>query len=179
MALNYFLVGSGAIGCEMLKNWALMGVAAGDSGRVHITDMDSIEKSNLSRQFLFRPADIGKMKAIAATAKAQEMNPAMKITVYEARVGSDSEGLFNDDFFESLDGVTNALDNIEARLYMDSRCLFYQVGAGDREGIGPESSPFLIVGPPLVTRPETTRATGAHRRGTPATTPPTGRARSG
>ena len=45
----------------------------------------------------------------------------MKITVYEARVGSDSEALFNDDFFESLDGVTNALDNIEARLYMDSR----------------------------------------------------------
>merc|ERR1719409_998830 len=110
----------------MLKNWALMGLAAGDAGHVHITDMDSIEKSNLSRQFLFRPADIGKMKATAATAKAQEMNPAMKITVYEARVGSDSEALFNDDFFESLDGVTNALDNIEARLYMDSRCLFYQ-----------------------------------------------------
>jgi len=52
--LKYFLVGAGAIGCEMLKNWALMGLGAGDSGSVVVTDMDTIEKSNLSRQFLFR-----------------------------------------------------------------------------------------------------------------------------
>jgi len=145
MALNYFLVGSGAIGCEMLKNWALMGLAAGESGHVHITDMDSIEKSNLSRQFLFRPSDIGKMKATAATAKAQEMNPAMKITVYEARVGSDSEGLFNDDFFEALDGVTNALDNIEARLYMDSRCLFYQKPLLESGTLGTKGNTQMVV----------------------------------
>jgi ubiquitin-activating enzyme E1 len=52
--LKYFLVGAGAIGCEMLKNWALMGLGAGEHGRVVVTDMDTIEKSNLSRQFLFR-----------------------------------------------------------------------------------------------------------------------------
>jgi ThiF family len=47
---HMFLVGAGAIGCEMLKNWAMMGLgltAAG--GVVHVTDMDHIEKSNLSR----------------------------------------------------------------------------------------------------------------------------------
>jgi ubiquitin-activating enzyme E1 len=57
--LNMFLVGAGAIGCEMLKNWAMMGVSCspGDGTRggvIHVTDMDAIEKSNLSRQFLFR-----------------------------------------------------------------------------------------------------------------------------
>ncbi len=51
-------VGAGAIGCEMLKNWAMMGVAAGAEGKVTITDMDIIEKSNLNRQFLFRPWDV-------------------------------------------------------------------------------------------------------------------------
>ena len=56
--LNYFLVGAGAIGCEMLKNWALMGVGCGPRGQVHVTDMDRIEKSNLNRQFLFRPHDV-------------------------------------------------------------------------------------------------------------------------
>lgn len=56
--LNYFLVGSGAIGCEMLKNWAMMGVASDKSGLVHVTDMDTIEKSNLNRQFLFRSSDL-------------------------------------------------------------------------------------------------------------------------
>ncbi|CAM9370743.1 unnamed protein product [Hapterophycus canaliculatus] len=44
-----FLVGAGAIGCEMLKNWAMMGVGCAGDGQVHVTDMDHIEKSNLSR----------------------------------------------------------------------------------------------------------------------------------
>jgi len=57
--LKYFVVGSGAIGCELLKNMAMMGVGAGPSGYVTVTDMDVIEKSNLSRQFLFRADDIG------------------------------------------------------------------------------------------------------------------------
>lgn len=54
-----FLVGSGAIGCEMLKNWAMMGLGTGANGRIFITDMDTIEKSNLNRQFLFRNTDVG------------------------------------------------------------------------------------------------------------------------
>lgn len=59
-SLNLFLVGAGALGCEFVKNLACMGVATGGSGRVTITDDDVIEKSNLSRQFLFRDWDIGK-----------------------------------------------------------------------------------------------------------------------
>jgi ubiquitin-activating enzyme E1 len=47
--LKYFLVGAGAIGCEMMKNWAMMGLGA-RGGHVHVTDMDTIERSNLSRQ---------------------------------------------------------------------------------------------------------------------------------
>ena len=51
-------MGAGAIGCELLKNFAMMGVACGEGGVVYVTDMDVIEKSNLNRQFLFRPWDI-------------------------------------------------------------------------------------------------------------------------
>lgn len=58
--LNLFLVGAGALGCEFVKNLACMGVATNGTGRVTITDDDVIEKSNLSRQFLFRDWDIGK-----------------------------------------------------------------------------------------------------------------------
>lgn len=54
----HFQVGAGAIGCEHLKNFAMMGLASGEAGQLFVTDMDTIEKSNLNRQFLFRPADV-------------------------------------------------------------------------------------------------------------------------
>lgn len=60
-----FLVGAGAIGCEMLKNWAMMGLGAGPNGSIIITDMDTIEKSNLNRQFLFRPTDVGVSRRVS------------------------------------------------------------------------------------------------------------------
>jgi hypothetical protein len=45
---RYFLVGAGAIGCEMLKNWAMMGVGvASGGGAITVTDMDRIEKVRL------------------------------------------------------------------------------------------------------------------------------------
>lgn len=59
---KYFVVGAGAIGCELLKNFAMMGLGT-DKGYVIVTDMDLIEKSNLNRQFLFRPQDVQKAKA--------------------------------------------------------------------------------------------------------------------
>ncbi|KAL3238724.1 hypothetical protein MRX96_048048, partial [Rhipicephalus microplus] len=55
---NYFVVGAGAIGCELLKNFAMMGLGAA-CGSIHVTDMDVVERSNLNRQFLFRADDIG------------------------------------------------------------------------------------------------------------------------
>ena len=65
---KYFVVGAGALGCEWLKQLALLG-AATDGGCVHVTDMDSIERSNLNRQFLFRPGDVGKAKSSCAAEK--------------------------------------------------------------------------------------------------------------
>ncbi|KAH7916131.1 hypothetical protein BJ138DRAFT_1122053 [Hygrophoropsis aurantiaca] len=123
-----FLVGAGAIGCEMLKNWSMMGLATGPNGIIHVTDLDTIEKSNLNRQFLFRAKDLGKFKSEVAAAAVAEMNPALKgrIVCKQEPVGQGTESVFNDDFFAGIDGVTNALDNVAARLYMDQRCILYE-----------------------------------------------------
>ena len=122
-----FLVGAGAIGCEMLKNYAMIGLASGPRGQIFVTDNDSIEKSNLNRQFLFRPKDVGKQKSDCAAAAVQAMNPDLKgkITTMTDRIGSDSEAVFNEGFWENLDIVTNALDNVEARTYVDRKCVFH------------------------------------------------------
>ena len=125
--VKQFLVGAGAIGCEMLKNWAMIGLGTGPKGKITITDMDSIEKSNLNRQFLFRPKDVGQMKSECAARAVQDMNPDLvgKIVCLKDRVGPDTEHVFNEDFWKGLDGVTNALDNVEARTYVDRRCVFF------------------------------------------------------
>lgn len=52
------MIGCGAIGCEMLKNYAMLGLSGGASGKITVTDNDLIEKSNLNRQFLFRAKDL-------------------------------------------------------------------------------------------------------------------------
>lgn len=124
--LKYFLVGAGAIGCEMLKNWAMMGIACRDAGEIIVTDMDTIEKSNLNRQFLFRPRDVQKTKSTTAANAVKKMNPDVNIISHENRVGPDTESTYDDTFFERLDGVANALDNVDARRYMDRRCVYYR-----------------------------------------------------
>ncbi|XP_041639928.1 ubiquitin-like modifier-activating enzyme 1 [Cheilinus undulatus] len=120
---KYFLVGAGAIGCELLKNFALIGLGAGEEGHITLTDMDFIERSNLNRQFLFRSQDIGKPKSEVAAKAVKEMNPQMKITAHQNRLDADSEEVYDYNFFMGLDGVAAALDNVEARVYLDGRCV--------------------------------------------------------
>ena len=143
--LNMFLVGAGAIGCEMIKNWALMGVSTSEKASVHITDMDRIEKSNLSRQFLFRNADIGHQKSTTAAKAAIAINPAFKVISYEVKVAPETETLFNDSFFEGLDIVCTALDNVDARLYIDQRCLFYQKPMLESGTLGTKGHTQIVV----------------------------------
>ena len=125
MNLKYFLVGSGAIGCEMLKNWACMGLGCGPQGHITVTDNDIIEISNLNRQFLYRAWDVSHAKSETAAKAAHAMNGEMKIKPYTTKVCPETEDVFNDDFWSSMDGVCNALDNINARLYVDAKCVFF------------------------------------------------------
>ncbi|KJH42215.1 ubiquitin-activating enzyme E1 [Dictyocaulus viviparus] len=122
---RWFIVGAGAIGCELLKNLSMMGVACGADGLIKITDMDQIEISNLNRQFLFRMSDVGNKKSVVAARSVRKFNSNVRIEALSEKVGSDTEHIFNDDFFAELDGVLNALDNVDARRYMDRRCVYY------------------------------------------------------
>ncbi|KAM4811408.1 ubiquitin-like modifier-activating enzyme 6 [Urocitellus parryii] len=122
--LNVFLVGCGAIGCEMLKNFALLGVGTDkEKGMVTVTDPDLIEKSNLNRQFLFRPHHIQKPKSYTAADATMKINPQLKIDAHLNKVCPATETIYNDEFYTKQDIIITALDNVEARRYVDSRCL--------------------------------------------------------
>lgn len=117
-----FVVGSGAIGCEHLKNFAMMGI-----GNIIVTDMDIIEKSNLSRQFLFRNSDIGKFKSETAMEAIKKINPDVKVTAHRNKVGVETLDTYDEKFFKNLLCVANALDNVQARLFVDQLCVAHGV----------------------------------------------------
>lgn len=142
-----FLVGSGAIGCEMLKNWALMGLGSGENGGIVVTDNDSIEKSNLNRQFLFRSKDVGRNKSEVAAESVIAMNQDLdgKVIPKIDKVGAESEDIFDDAFWQSLDFVTNALDNVDARTYVDRRCVFYGKALLESGTLGTKGNTQVVI----------------------------------
>ncbi|KAM9483646.1 ubiquitin-like modifier-activating enzyme 1 [Clarias gariepinus] len=142
---RYFLVGAGAIGCELLKNFALIGLGAGEGGHITVTDMDSIERSNLNRQFLFRSEDIGKLKSEVAAEAVRKINPSMNITSDQNRVCQETEGIYTHQFYNSLDGVAAALDNLEARVYLDGCCVQYQKPMLEGGTLGGKGHTLVVV----------------------------------
>lgn len=144
-AAKAFIVGAGALGCEFLKNLALMGVCCSQKGKLTITDDDVIEKSNLSRQFLFRDWNIGQAKSTVAAAAAAVVNPSLHIEALQNRASPDTESVFHDAFWESLDVVINALDNVTARMYMDGRCLYFQKPLLESGTLGTKCNTQMVV----------------------------------
>ncbi|XP_069873431.1 ubiquitin-like modifier-activating enzyme 1 isoform X2 [Dipodomys merriami] len=142
---KYFLVGAGALGCELLKNFAMIGLGCGEDGQITVTDMDTIEKSNLNRQFLFRPWDVTKLKSDTAAAAVRQINPLIRVMSHQNYVGPDTEHVYDDDFFQNLDGVANALDNVDARLYMDRRCVYYRKPLLESGTLGTKGNVQVII----------------------------------
>ena len=109
-ACRILVIGAGALGNEILKNLALLGFR-----RVAIVDMDSIEKSNLSRSVLFHTKDVGDRKAIAAARAYRAMTDESEAYPVVANVMRDC-GLGLVDW---ADIVLAGLDNREARLWIN------------------------------------------------------------
>merc|ERR1712079_192618 len=108
-------------------------------------DMDIIERSNLNRQFLFRPYDVQKPKSSAAAKAIKAMNPNVNVEAQENREGAETESTYSDEFFEGLDGVANALDNVEARNYMDRRCVFHRLPLLESGTLGTKGNTQVVI----------------------------------
>jgi molybdopterin/thiamine biosynthesis adenylyltransferase len=112
-AARVLVVGAGALGNEVLKNLALLGL-----GTVVVIDRDQIEASNLSRSLLFRAEDGGQPKAEVAARRARQINPEIQILPIAGDVLTDL-GL---GLFAAMDVVLGCLDNREARLWVNRQC---------------------------------------------------------
>ena len=123
---NIFIIGAGALGCEFLKSFALMGISSNKEKKVIITDNDNIEISNLNRQFLFRQDDVGQSKSIIACNASMKMNSDFNCYAMKSKIGIENETIFDEEFWEKQDYIINAVDNVEARLYISNQSTIYK-----------------------------------------------------
>lgn len=112
---NVLVVGAGGIGCELLKNLAYSGFK-----KISVIDVDTIELSNLNRQFLFRKVHIGKSKCEVACESIKKFRSDVELTPYHTSVFS---FCFDSEFFKKFDIVFNALDNMAARRHVNRMCV--------------------------------------------------------
>ena len=116
------LAGAGAVGCEMLKNLALLGIGSKKvTPNITIVDFDKVELSNLNRQFLFLRNSIGKFKVEAAASSVENMNKEVKILPIPEKFCKEKDKLFNNKFFEDKDIFLIALDTNSGKEYLDRK----------------------------------------------------------
>ncbi|MCQ2820708.1 MAG: ThiF family adenylyltransferase, partial [archaeon] len=112
------IIGAGGLGCELLKLLTISNFK-----NIAIIDMDTIEKTNLNRQFLFDLSCVGKFKAEMAAKRTLEYrkDPELKI---DFKIGNImDQTTFSDEFFKEFKLIFMALDNLEARKYVNLICM--------------------------------------------------------
>ncbi|XP_016957581.1 nedd8-activating enzyme E1 catalytic subunit [Drosophila biarmipes] len=107
------IIGAGGLGCELLKDLALMGF-----GNLHVIDMDTIELSNLNRQFLFRRTDIGASKAECAARFINGRMPTCRVTPHFKKIQD-----FDESFYKQFRLIVCGLDSIVARRWINGMLL--------------------------------------------------------
>ncbi|XP_055702932.1 SUMO-activating enzyme subunit 2 [Phlebotomus papatasi] len=113
------VVGAGGVGCEVLKNLVMCAFQ-----NIEIIDLDTIEVSNLNRQFLFHREHVGKSKAQVARDSALAFNPDTNIVAHHDSI---TDTKFGVTYFQGFDIVLNALDNRVARNHVNRMCLTAKV----------------------------------------------------
>lgn len=108
------VIGCGAVGNEVAKNLALLGV-----GYIDLYDFDTIEIHNLTKSVLFRECDVGERKVEVAKRRLDELEPNITVNAFHGDVWE----LINFQQLRSYSCVLCCVDNFEARIKLNKLCL--------------------------------------------------------
>lgn len=108
------IVGAGGLGCPAAQYLTAAGI-----GILAIADFDTVSISNLHRQIIYTPADVGLKKAVVACNRLQQQNPGIKLTPFDVKITADNVMSLINDFDIVLDGT----DNFDARYLLNDACV--------------------------------------------------------
>lgn len=113
-ASNVLIVGAGGLGSPVITYLAAAGV-----GHIGVVDGDIVELSNLQRQVVFSTSDLGRKKAVAAGERIKEINPDVRVEVYDEFLSLENAG----DLIGQYDFVCEGSDNYATKLLVNDICV--------------------------------------------------------
>ena len=113
-AANVLIIGLGGLGCPLLTYLVSSGV-----GKIGIVDFDKVEISNLNRQTLFNPSDVGKFKVVQAKKAINKINKKIKIISFKKRITFKNIKKISNSFDIICDGT----DNYNSRYLINDYCV--------------------------------------------------------
>ena len=130
MKKRVLVAGSGALGGEILKNCALLGVASDPEGEGHVTvtENEKVNETDLSSQLFLSKADLGREKSDIVLDHVLEINKdlhAMAIGVAAERT-TEAESILGETFWKSLDIAITTKEKVQVHNYVDAKCVFYE-----------------------------------------------------
>lgn len=108
------IVGTGGLGCPAAQYLTSAGV-----GTIGIADFDTVSVSNLHRQILFTPEEVGQKKALVACEKLQKQNPGVKLVPHDMKVTSENVM----DLLQDYDLVLDGTDNFDTTYLLNDACV--------------------------------------------------------
>lgn len=115
---SVLVIGAGGLGCPVLQYLAAAGI-----GKIIIVEPDVVSVSNLQRQILYTPADLGKSKAQLAAERLKTMNPETRIEIYSEWLTDE----LADALFPTCNVVVGATDNFKSRLLIDRKSVAHGI----------------------------------------------------
>jgi adenylyltransferase/sulfurtransferase len=117
-AARVLIVGAGGLGSP-----AALWLAATGIGRLGLADPDRVELSNLHRQLLYTPAEVGEPKVEAAQRRLADVNPALQVDLHQVEVSVGNAAALVRDY----DVVLDATDQIPVRYALSDACVAARV----------------------------------------------------
>ncbi len=114
MKAKVMIAGVGGLGCVSAILLAVAGI-----GKLVLVDKGKVEMSNLNRQILYTPKDVGKFKAPIAARAIKKLNPNVEVEHVIAEINEDNV----DDLTRNVDLVVDGMDNYEGRFLLNKTCI--------------------------------------------------------